>query len=178
MKLTVKQKAFADNYIESGNAKQSAIDAGYSVKTAKSIGQENLTKPDLQSYIKAKLAEIESNKIMNAIEALELLTRIARGEELETVVVGSPTGVYETQKEADIKTRMAAAKEILKRYPENDELLNAQIRKTSAEADIKEAEYVNMQNGNDNRLKVDIRMWGEDDQPLSDADGEAGHSVY
>ncbi|MEE6729888.1 terminase small subunit, partial [Pediococcus pentosaceus] len=37
-KLTPRQKKFADNYIESGNATQSAIKAGYSKKTAKSVG--------------------------------------------------------------------------------------------------------------------------------------------
>ncbi len=43
MKLTEKQKRFADYYIELGNATEAARKAGYSSKTAKSIGQENLT---------------------------------------------------------------------------------------------------------------------------------------
>lgn len=137
-KLTPKQQKFADSYIETGNATQAAIDAGYSKKTAKSVGSENLTKPDIKSYIEERMQEIADNSIMDAREAIELLTKIARGEEKETVVISSPEGIYETQKEADIKTRISAVKEILKRYPDNDELLRAQIRKLNAEADIKE----------------------------------------
>lgn len=38
MKLTEKQKKFADYYIELGNATQAAIKAGYSKKTANRIG--------------------------------------------------------------------------------------------------------------------------------------------
>lgn len=137
--LTPKQKKFADNYIESGNATQSAIKAGYSRKTAKSVGSENLTKPDIKSYIEKKMKEVESHKIMDAKEAMELLTRIARGEEKETVIVGTADGLASTTKEADLKTRINATKELLKRYPDNDKLLEQQIRKITAEADIAEA---------------------------------------
>ncbi|MDY3007146.1 terminase small subunit [Anaerococcus porci] len=42
--LTIKQKKFADEYIISGNATQSAIKAGYSEKTAGQTGAENLKK--------------------------------------------------------------------------------------------------------------------------------------
>ena len=137
--LTPKQKKFVDNYIESGNATQSAIKAGYSKKTAKSVGSENLTKPDIKSYIEKKMKEIESYKIMDAKEAMELLTRIARGEEKETVIVGTADGLASTTKEADLKTRINATKELLKRYPDNDKLVEQQIRKLKAEADIAEA---------------------------------------
>lgn len=137
-KLTVKQKKFADEYIKSGNATQSAIKAGYSKKTAGVIGTENLIKPNIKSYIDERLKKIESAKIMDAQEALQLLTSIARGEEKETVISSTPSGVYETEKEADIKTRIVAVKEILKRYPENDRALDAQTRKIEAEAEIAE----------------------------------------
>lgn len=137
--LTPKQKKFADNYIESGNATQSAIKAGYSKKTAKSVGSENLTKPDIKTYIEKRMKEIESYKIMDAKEAMELLTRIARGEEKETVIVGTADGLASTTKEADLKTRINATKELLKRYPDNDKLVEQQIRKLKAEADIAEA---------------------------------------
>lgn len=42
IKLTTKQKRFADNYIKTGSATQSAIEAGYSKKTAPTIASENL----------------------------------------------------------------------------------------------------------------------------------------
>ena len=85
------------------------------------------------------MAEIASNRVMSYTEAVELLTSIARGEEKETVVVGTPVGAETVEKEADLKTRINALKEILKRYPNNDKLVEQQIRKLSAEADIAEA---------------------------------------
>ena len=51
LKLTIKQKAFADYYIELGNATEAAIKAGYNPKTARQIGSMNLTKVDIKSYI-------------------------------------------------------------------------------------------------------------------------------
>ena len=63
MKLTPKQKAFADYYIELGNATEAAIRAGYSKKTAKEVGYENLTKPHIKSYIDEKMQNIESDRI-------------------------------------------------------------------------------------------------------------------
>ena len=50
-KLTERQKAFADYYIMSLNATQSAIKAGYSENCAREIGYENLTKPHIKSYV-------------------------------------------------------------------------------------------------------------------------------
>ena len=147
MKLTAKQKKFADNYIKSGNATQSAISAGYSRQTAAVIGAENLTKPYIKSYIDERMQELESQKIMSAKEAIELLSSIARGEVKETVVVGTPVGVEEVKKEADFKTRISAVREILKRYPDSDKLTEAQIRKANAEADIAEAKVKRENNG-------------------------------
>lgn len=149
--LTPKQKKFADNYIESGNATQSAIKAGYSRKTAKSVGSENLTKPDIKSYIEKKMKEVESHKIMDAKEAMELLTRIARGEEMETKVVATRFDVETVEVPSDNKTKMIAVKELLKRYPDNDRLLEAQIKRAEAEARIVEAQADSITDGvNDN----------------------------
>ena len=145
MKLTEKQKRFADEYIKSGNATQAAIKAGYSKKTAKIVASQNLTKLNVKSYIDDRMKVIEDNRIMTAKEAVELLTGIGRGEVKETVVVASPMGVETVEKEADLKTRISAIKEILKRYPDNDKLMEQQLRKLTAEADIAEArvkEYI------------------------------------
>ncbi len=159
MKLTPKQKKFADEYIKTGNATQSAIEAGYSKKTAQVIGAENLSKPMVKSYIEERMAEIASNRVMSYTEAVELLTSIARGEEKETVVVSTPIGVEEVEKEPDTKTRIIAVREILKRYPNNDKLVEQQIRKLSAEADIAEA---NAREVTDNGTANEIRVIGFD----------------
>lgn len=139
MKLTEKQKRFADEYIKLGNATQAAIKAGYSKKTANRIGAENLSKLVIRDYIDKRMQAIENNRIMSAKEAVELLTGIGRGEVKETVVIASPAGVETVEKEADLKTRISAIKEILKRYPDNDKLMEQQLRKLTAEADIVEA---------------------------------------
>ncbi|MCK8628103.1 terminase small subunit [Fructobacillus cardui] len=151
MKLTVKQKRFADEYIESGNATQSAIKAGYSKKTAQQMGNENLLKPVIKNYIDERMSEMEAKRIMSATEAVQLLTSIARGEVKETVVVATPVGVETTEKEADLKTRITATKEILKRYPGSDKLAEQQLRKAIAEADILEAKAKELQGGGDNQ---------------------------
>ena len=145
MKLTEKQKRFADEYIQSGNATQSAIKAGYSQKYANTNVSKLLQNTTIKSYIDERMAVIASNRIMTAKEAVELLTGIGRGEVKETVVVASPMGVETVEKEADLKTRISAIKEILKRYPDNDKLMEQQLRKLAAEADLAEAkakEYI------------------------------------
>ncbi|MGJ3734848.1 terminase small subunit [Lactiplantibacillus plantarum] len=168
-KLTPKQQRFADEYIKSGNAADAARKAGYSKRSARSVGQENLTKPDIKQYIDERMAEIASKRIMDATEAVELLTSIARGEEKETVISSTPEGVYESQKEADLKTRISAVKEILKRYPDNDKLVEQQIRKLKADADIAEAKAKEARSGDSNEgqtLIVDD-VGGMDDEDAS-----------
>ena len=86
-KLTTKQKRFCDEYLIDLNATQAAIRAGYSEKTAKSIGQENLTKPDLQEYIQKMLDAKDKQLIAKQDEVLQTLTRVLRREEKENVVV-------------------------------------------------------------------------------------------
>lgn len=78
-KLTEKQKRFIDYYIEFADAKKAAINAGYSKKTAKQIGSENLSK--LDCFIKIKLEEKESQRIASQDEVLQYLTKVMRGEE-------------------------------------------------------------------------------------------------
>ena len=63
MKLTPKQQAFADYYITSGNATESAKKAGYSEKTAYIIGFENLKKPNIKHYLEKEMEKVaERNK--------------------------------------------------------------------------------------------------------------------
>ena len=57
-KLTAKQERFVEEYLVDLNATQAAIRAGYSKKTARDIGYENLTKPDIRAAIVEKRKEI------------------------------------------------------------------------------------------------------------------------
>lgn len=152
MKLTAKQRLFADEYIKSGNATQSAIKAGYTEKSARFVGAENLTKPNIKAYIDTKMAEIESHKIADAKEAMQAITSIARGETTETQAQINPlSGKWEKiEVPADLKVRLSAWKEILKRYPLADEFSKTQLRKMIADARISEARAKNLEdNGAD-----------------------------
>jgi terminase small subunit len=51
VKLTDKQKRFIEEYLVDLNATQAAIRAGYSERTAYSIGEENLKKPEIKRAI-------------------------------------------------------------------------------------------------------------------------------
>lgn len=97
-KLTLKQKKFADEYIISGNATEAAIKAGYSTKTAAVIGNENLIKPYIKTYIKERLKELETAKFLTIEEALKITASIARGEPREVEVVDIETGENYTKK--------------------------------------------------------------------------------
>lgn len=138
-KLTTKQKIFCDEYIKSGNAKEAAIKAGYSTKTAKSIGQENLTKPDLKAYIDAKMAEIESHKIADAKEVLEFYTKVLRDEVVEEVPMSTADDVVVIKKKPSFKDKITASKEIMKRYPLVDPIEKQKLQKLIADTRISEA---------------------------------------
>ena len=137
-KLTEKQKRFADYYIELGNATQAAIKAGYSEKYAGQNVDKLLKNTNLKKYIDERLEQIASERIMSAQEAVELLSSIARAEITEQVVVTTMEGAEVVDKPPDVKTRIIAIKEILKRYPDNDKLVEQQIRKLTADADLAE----------------------------------------
>lgn len=81
MSLTPKQKAFADYYIELGNASEAARKAGYSEKTADRIGHENLKKLEVSAYIAERQGEIDSDRICSLAEIQEFRSRVIRGEE-------------------------------------------------------------------------------------------------
>lgn len=80
-KLTPKQKKFCDEYLKCGNATQAAIKAGYSPKTAKAIGAENLTKPYIKSYIEKRNAQVDKKQIADLEDILRFLTSIIEDED-------------------------------------------------------------------------------------------------
>lgn len=75
--MTKKQKRFIEEYLVDLNATQAAIRAGYSPDTAKSIGSENLTKPDIQARIAKAMAERSKRTGVNADRVVMELAKIA-----------------------------------------------------------------------------------------------------
>lgn len=76
-KLTAKQKLFCDEYLIDLNATQAAIRAGYSSESAKEIGSENLTKPNIRARIDKELAERSKRTGVNADRVVNELAKIA-----------------------------------------------------------------------------------------------------
>lgn len=121
MKLNVRQKVFCEFYVASGNATESAIKAGYSKRTAKSIGQRLLTFVDIKKYIDELMQKLESERIASAEEVLQNLTAMMRGEIQEEVVVveGEGDGVSSARiikKQVSAKERIKAAELLGKRH--------------------------------------------------------------
>lgn len=115
--MTPRQRKFCDEYLISGNATDAAIKAGYSPKTAKQTGSENLAKPDLKAYIETELEKLHSAKIADAEEVMKYLTSVMRGEHTEQVLKLVGDGIQTvTDIEVSAKERLKAAELIGKRY--------------------------------------------------------------
>lgn len=120
-KMTEKQKRFCDEYLIDMNATQAAIRAGYSKKTARAIGNENLTKPDIKAYIDKRMSEKETELIADQDEVLKYLTSVLRGESQSEVVVVEGMGdgfskASAMMKGPDEKERLKAAELLGRRY--------------------------------------------------------------
>ena len=109
--LTPKQKAFADYFIELGNATEAAKKAGYSEKTARFMGAENLTKPNILEYIKQRTTPTEEKRIASGDEVLQFFTRVMNGEEKDAFGL-----------DASLDVKIKAGKEILKRNVDDRKL--------------------------------------------------------
>lgn len=77
MPLTPKRKRFCEEYVKDLNATQAAIRAGYSERTAKSIGNENLTKPDVQEYVTMLQKDISERNEVTVDDLVRELKSIA-----------------------------------------------------------------------------------------------------
>jgi phage terminase small subunit len=116
-KLNEKQKAFADYYIESLNAYESAKRAGYSEAYAKSQSYKLLENVGIKNYIDERMENKDNYRIASQDEILQILTDIARGITEEEVVQFSQLGEeLRTTRKPTIKDRMKASELLGKRY--------------------------------------------------------------
>lgn len=116
-KLTIKQQRFADEYIISGNATQSAVKAGYSERYANTNASKLLQNTTIKSYIDDRLKELEDNAIVKQDEILKYLSSIMRGEQTEQILIN--VGDYEqviVEIGVSAKDRIKAAELLGKRY--------------------------------------------------------------
>lgn len=75
-KLTDKQRRFVEEYLIDLNATQAAIRAGYSVKTAKEIAAQNLSKLNISNEIAKAMAERSRRTGVSADRVIEELAKI------------------------------------------------------------------------------------------------------
>lgn len=105
MKLTPKQKKFCDYYIETGNASEAARRAGYSEKTARTIGQQNLAKRAIKDHISERMKNQDRERVASADEVIAFYTAVMRGE------VKDQFGI-----EASLSDRLKAGENLMRRY--------------------------------------------------------------
>lgn len=103
-KLTPKQKAFADNYIISGNATEAYKKAGYSEKYADTNASKLLENTRILEYIKLRTAPAEQKRIATGDEVMQFFTRVMNGEEKDAFGL-----------DASLDTKIKAAVELAKR---------------------------------------------------------------
>ena len=110
MKLTAKQLRFCQEYMLDGNAADAARRAGYSRRTARSIGHENLTKPDIAAEIAARQARKAECAEVTVAEVLAGLRRIAvEGNVRAWELLGKHIGMWqETAQGEDSWNRLTA----------------------------------------------------------------------
>ena len=121
MKLTEKQKRFADEYVRTANATQSAIYAGYKEKSAESQGSTLLRNPKVKTYIDKRLDELKKKSIAEQDEILQYLTSVMRGEVTDQENITVPLGDYvsevqQHERRSDTNARTKAAELLGKRY--------------------------------------------------------------
>lgn len=107
MPLTPKQKAFADYYLELGNATEAARRAGY--KQPHVQGSQNLGKLSVSQYISERQKQIEDSRIADVSEVMKFYSSVLRGEIKDQFNI-----------DASLSDRIAAGKELMKRYEKAD----------------------------------------------------------
>ena len=143
--LSDRQLKFIAEYMRTGNGAASAVAAGYSDKTPAAQARRLLKHPAIAKRMRELTNSFAGKKIADAREVLEFLTSTMRGEVKEPMQVGYKIEFVKPP----VKTRVNAAKEILKRYP-TDEMSKAQIRKILADARLSEAKAKQLEeNGHD-----------------------------
>lgn len=153
--------------MESGNATQAYLKAYENVKkesTAATNGSKLLRNTKVKAYITERLKKIDDEKIMSLTEIIQRLSEFGRGEATEEQALMDPQSgqvkVVNTKVKANIQ--LQAMKELMKRYPQSDELLEAQIRKAKAEAEVAERK-AKAYGESDVDLKIDVGIGGWND---------------
>lgn len=143
MKLTLKQQRFADEYIKTGNAYQSAVKAGYSENYAKGNVVKLLENVSVKTYIDERMEEIKKEAIADQDEILQYLTSVMRGQVTDEELIAVPIGDFMTEvqnhdKRSDTNARTKAAELLGKRYRMWTEKIEAEVTTPTFVNDVPE----------------------------------------
>ena len=115
--MTAKQQRFVSEYLKDCNVTQAALRAGYSEKSAYSIGQRLLKNVEVKLAVEEEMERLRTENTADSQEVVEYLTSVMRGREKETVPIVVGEGVQElTEKPVGAKDRIKAAELLAKRY--------------------------------------------------------------
>lgn len=103
--LTPMQQAFADYYIECGNASEAARKAGYSPKGINGQAARLLANVSISAYIQERMAQQDAERVASADEVLRFYSAVVRGE------VKDAFGL-----DPSLSDRLKAADSLMKRY--------------------------------------------------------------
>lgn len=111
--MTERQKKFAEYYVQSGNAAQSAIKAGYSDSYATHRTDEMLRNVEIAEYIKELSQKAQNERILTAKDRQEMLSDIAKdkknspSDRIRAVdTLNKMTGEYTTKIQADMNANV------------------------------------------------------------------------
>ena len=104
-KLTRRQRAFAEAYIQCGNATEAARRAGYSEKNADVTGARLLRNVSISEYIDRRTRAQDEAQVASSDEVMRFFSSVMRGE------VKDQFGL-----DASLADRINAGKELMKRY--------------------------------------------------------------
>lgn len=121
-KLTPRQKAFANWYLKTFNATEAARRAGYSERSAASIGSENLRKPEIAAYIHERVRAQDLEFVASADETLAFLSAVMRGD------IKDQFGL-----DAGLADRLKAADSLMKRHEAAEERSADKTRRITVE---------------------------------------------
>lgn len=183
-KLTPKQRKFANEFIKTNNAYQSAIKAGYAKGTARNATKQLLENTGIQQYIHKKIDKVVQTESNGADEVLANTYRIAAGKPIERHYVeidnlvkealGNDNSITARLKYMTDKTvitpsatkEQVASAELWLKYRgllnnDNKGLTQAKIRKMDAEAKIVEAKLAGLEDDKDDQMDALTDMLGK-----------------
>ena len=132
MTLTPKQRAFADYYIECGNASEAARKAGYSSKGINGQAARLLANVSISAYIQERMAHQDAARVASADEVLRFYSSVMRGEEKDAFGL-----------DASLADRLKAADSLMKRYAIGAEKQKGTLEKLdSLLKEMRDAAYV------------------------------------